>query len=144
MKRISPLGIFLGVLATQGASYVFGFVFAIACFIIYRNQAFVAFLEYPSSIAITLGLGLVSTAIGGFIAVVVSQNNSLVNAIICGAFTLVISIIFLYVIDFKYAISYRWMLMLYLFLTIPSAYLGGYVYMVIHNKKFQPARKPRD
>ena len=142
MEKISPLGIFLGVLAAQGASYVFAFVFAIACILIYGNKVLVAFFEYPSSIAITLGLGLLATAIGGFVAVAVTKK-SIVNAIICGVLTLVISVAFLYAIDFKYAYDYRWMLVLSLLLTIPSAYLGGHVFIVMHNNKVRSTHNPR-
>jgi len=142
MERVSPLGIVLGVLATQGTSYVLGFVFAIACLLVYGNKAMVAFLEYPSSVAITLGLGLVSTAIGGFVAVAIAKR-SIVNAVVCGALTLVISVAFLYAMDFKYATDYRWMLALSLFLTIPSAYLGGYVYTAMHSDKVQSTQEPR-
>jgi hypothetical protein len=133
MEKISLLGIILGVLASQGVSYAFAFIFAIICLLIYGNKALVAFIEYPSSIAITLGLGLVSTAIGGFIAMAIAKK-SIINAIICGILTLLISVFFLYAIEFKYANDYKWMLVLSLLLTIPSAYLGGYVFLKMHNE----------
>ena len=142
MKKLSPLGIVVGVLVTQGASYILGFSFAMACLIIYGNKVLVAFLEYPSSIVITLGLGLVSTALGGFIAVAIAKSF-IINATICGALTLAVSLAFLYAMDFKYAEDYRWILALGLFLTIPSAHLGGHVYVVMHNSKIEPTQDPR-
>ena len=142
MKKLSPLGIVVGVLVTQGASYVLGFAFAIACLIIYGNKALVAFLEYPSSIAITFGLGLLATALGGFIAVALGKM-SIINATICGALTLIISLAFLYAMDFKYVQDYRWMLALGLFLTIPSAHLGGHAYVAMHNSKIEPTQDSR-
>lgn len=128
MQKIDIFGILIGVLASHVASSVFGFLFAIACLLVYGSKFLVAFFEYPSSIAITLGLGLVSTSIGGFTAVAVGKK-SIVNAVICGVLGLFLSIAILYAMDFKYATNYQWMLALSLLLTIPSAYLGGYLYL---------------
>lgn len=132
MKKIDIFGILIGVLASYVVSSVFGFLFAIACVLIYGNKFLVAFFEYPSSIAITLFLGLVSTSIGGFTALAVGKK-SIVNAVICGVLGLFFSVAILYAMDFKYATNYQWMLAFSLLLTIPSAYLGGYLYLAIRN-----------
>lgn len=140
MKKISPLGIILGILAAQVSSYALASSFAILCMLIYGNKVLVALLEYPSSIAVTLIIGVISAATGGFVAVSIAKK-SLINALICGAFTLCISLAFLYAVDFKYANHYTWMLVLGLLLITPSAYLGGYIFMATHNNEIQSAQE---
>jgi hypothetical protein len=129
MGTLSLSGIVLGVLAAQAASYVFGFAISLACLALFGTDALVAFFENPVVIGITLLSYLVSTGIGGYVALL-PTNKSAINAVIVGILTLAISTLLHWYIDFKYAIGSEWMLTLSWMLTIPSAYIGARIYLL--------------
>lgn len=134
MGQLSPSGILLGALATQVASYVFGFVISLGCFAVFGSEVFVAFFENPVVIAITLLSYLVATGIGGY-AALLPENKSTINALIVGILTLSISTLLHWFIEFKYAIGHEWMLTLSWMLTIPCAYVGGRLYIVKYSRR---------
>lgn len=127
IKDINLVSILVGSIATQAISAFLALIFVIACFFVYGNNAMVAALEYPSSIAVTMLISLAAVFLGGFITMLIS-NKSLNNTLLVGLLYLFLNIVFLYSIDFVYAQNYRWMLVLTAVLTIPATVLGGYVY----------------
>ncbi len=138
MGKISPSGILLGVLAAQASAYVFGFVIGMFCLGIFGNRVLVEFMENPVVIAVTLFAGLISAGIGGY-ASLLAPGKSMLNAVLAGIFTLIISLLLLWFIDFKYATGHRWILILSWILTVPCAYLGGRLYMMKYNSRQETA-----
>jgi hypothetical protein len=134
MGNLSPSGILLGVLATQVASYVFGFVILLVCLAVFGTGVLVAFFENPAVIAVTLLSYLLSGGIGGYVALL-PETKSTINAIIVGMITLAFSTLLHWFIDFKYAIGHEWMLTLSWMLTIPCAYFGGRVYISRYGRR---------
>lgn len=132
LKKISPLSILVGLLAVQGAGIIMVICMVICFFFIYGNKVLVAFLEYSSSIVITMILTLFSIFIGGYISMLFNKK-SIINPFIIGLLSLAINTWFLYVLDFKYGKDHIWMLIITGILTIPSAIFGYYVYNRQHS-----------
>ncbi len=127
-RDFSPLAITLGLLASQALAACFAFALVIGTLFTYGNKAMVAFFEYGSMIALTLALGLLATGFGGYVSML-APKKALINAVGVGVATLALNLGFMLLIDFKYGIGFRWMLVANALLTIPVAALGGYLFL---------------
>ena len=125
-ENLSPLAIIVGLLVSQALSAIFAFALVIAFLIVYGNKVMVAFFDYGSSIALTLALGLLATAGGGYASAMLPRK-ALINAILVGVITLAVNIGLWAWSDYIYAMDFRWMLALSALLTIPAAGLGGWL-----------------
>ena len=126
-KDISPLGIIVGLCAIQAVSMTVSTGLIILFFFMYDNSVMVAVFEYPLPIAMTMLLTLLSTSLGGYCSLLFTKK-SLINPFLVGLISLVLNVWLLSLIDFKYAIDYRWLLVITSLLIIPSSLFGGYLY----------------
>ena len=126
-RKISPLGILVGLLVSQIVSVLAGIVLLVVFLFVYGNKVLVAFFEYPSSIVITMVLRLLSIFIGGYCSMLLSKK-ALINPFIVGVVSLVSNVWLMVLIDFKYGNDYFGLLIFSAILVIPSSVLGGHIY----------------
>lgn len=129
--NLSVLAIVVGLLASQALAACLAFAMVIAFLFIYGNKAMVAFFEYGSSIALSLFVGLLATAFGGYVAML-TPKKALVNALFVGVLTLALNLGLWLLTDFRYGIEFPAMLITAALLTVPAALFGGWLYLRQH------------
>ncbi len=129
--NLSPLAILVGLLASQALAASLALALVICFLFIYGNAVLVAFFEYASSIALTLFIGLLATAFGGYVAML-TPKKALVNALLVGVLTLALNLGLWFGTDIGYGIEFPLMLIAAALLTVPAALLGGWLYLRQH------------
>ena len=126
-KDISPLGIIVGLFAIQAVSMTVSIGLIILFFFMYDTSVMVAVFEYPLPIAMTMLLTLLSISLGGYCSMLFTKKT-FINPFLVGLISLILNVWLLSLIDFKYAVDYRWLLVVTALLIIPSSLFGGYLY----------------